>query len=489
MRRLGFISLLALSSCMVGPDYHQPKLAVPPAYKAAPGWVAAAPADNTPKGNWWAAFNDPTLNALEPQVALHNATLAADYDAFEQAAQVVREARASFYPTLSITGSATRASGSSGGSSSSGSSGSSGLGFSSGPRNSGTFEGSGSWVPDIWGKIRRQVQENTAAAQVSAADLANATLSAQASLATDYVDLRAADANIALYQQTVAAYQRSLQITLNQAAAGTAAPSDVLTARTALEGAQAQLIAAGASRAQYEHAIALLIGQAPSSLTIPPGGQIAAVPIAPPAVPATLLERRPDIAAAERTMAEQNAAIGVAVGAYYPDLTLSALGGYSADPIGGLFSVSNSLWSFGASATGTIFEGGARSAATAAAGDAYQESVDNYRGTVLAAFQDVENDLSDLQIYGAEAQVQAQAVADAGRAAQIALNEYQAGTVAYTSVVTAQVTLLQDQENAIGIQQQRLAASVALYQDLGGGFTASDLPNAAQLQPGLPFAP
>ena len=484
MKRLCLISLLALSSCMVGPDYHKPVLNVPPAYKTAPGWVQAAPDDGAPKGEWWTSYNDPLLNQLEPQVAVNNATVKADYYAYMEAAAEVREVQGGLFPTLGLTGSADRASGSSSGSSTS----SSGhIAF--GPSTSGTFEGTASWTPDIWGKIRRQLQENTAAAQVSAADLANATLSTQGALASDYVDLRDADASIALYQQTVAAYQRSLQITENQEAAGTAAPSDVITARTQLEGAQASLIAEGAVRAQYEHAMAVLTGQMPESFSIPSGMQIMDVPVAPAGVPSTLLERRPDIAAAERTMAEQNAAIGVAVGAYYPDITLSALGGYSADPIGSLFSASHALWSLGTDASETLFEGGVRSAAVTAAQDAYYESEENYRATVLSAFQNVETDLSNLQIYANQAQVQTQAVADAGRAVQISLNEYEAGTVAYTTVVTAQVTLLQDQLSLLSIQQQRLLASVALYQDLGGGFSAADLPSAAQLQSGLPFAP
>ena len=484
MKRLVFAPVLALSACMVGPNYHKPALDLPAAYKTAPGWVRAAPSDAAPKGDWWTGFNDPTLNALEPQVAVNNATVKADYDAYEEAAELVREAQGGLFPTLGLTGSATRA-GAGGGSSSGSSSG----GFSAGPRTSGTFEGSASWVPDIWGKIRRQIQENSANAQVSAADFANAALSAQAALAVDYVDLRTTDASIALYRQTVAADQRSLHITENQAAAGTAAPADVITARTQLEGAQSALIAAGAVRAQYEHAIAVLTGQMPENFSLAPAAQIPSVPAPPVSLPSTLLERRPDIAAAERSMAAQNAAIGVAVGAYYPDLTLSALGGYSADPIGGLFSVSNALWSLGADASGTLFEGGERAATVSAADYAYDEAVQNYRATVLAAFQNVEDDLSNLQIYAAQAQVQAQAVADAQRATQIALNEYEAGTESYTSVVTAQVTLLQDQQSLLAIQQERLLAAVALYQDMGGGFSARNLPSAAQLQAGLPFAP
>jgi NodT family efflux transporter outer membrane factor (OMF) lipoprotein len=482
------MALLSLSACMVGPDYARPKLAVPVGYKEAAGWVAAMPADGVPKGQWWAAFGDSDLDRLEPLVSVNNATVRADYFAYQESLEVVQEARGGLFPTVGLSGSATRAHEGTG-SSGSGDVSSSGTGFSSGPRSSGTFEGTVDWTPDIWGKIRRQVEGDVDAAQVSAADLANATLSAQATLATDYVDLRASDSAIALYQETVVADQRSLQITLNQANAGVAAPSDVITARTQLEGAQAQLINAGEARAQYEHAIAVLVGHAPAELSIPAGAQIATVPQPPPGVPSLLLQRRPDIAAAERNMAQENALVGVAVGAYYPDLSLSALGGYSADPIGGLFNVSNSLWSLGADLSGTLFEGGTRSASVAAAQFSYDQSVQTYRQTVLSAFQDVENDLSDLRILAQQAQVEAQAVSDAQRAVQIALNEYQAGTEPYTSVVTAQLTLLGDQESQLAVQQDRLLASVALFEDLGGGFEASDLPSADSIQAKLPFAP
>ncbi|HUW81134.1 MAG TPA: efflux transporter outer membrane subunit [Acidocella sp.] len=470
--------LLGLAGCMVGPDYHRPKLVVPVAYKAAAGWVPARPADGTPKGPWWLAFGDTELNQLEPLVSVNNASLRADYYAYEQSVEIVREDRGSLFPSVGLTGTATRAG-----------TGSRGISSGTGPRTAGTFEGDVGWTPDIWGKIRRQVQGDVAAAQVSAADLANATLSAQAALAVDYVDLRASDASIELYRQTVAADERSLRITMNQANAGVAAPLDVITARTQLEGAQAQLINAGAARAQFEHAIAVLVGHAPADLSIPAGPQIAVVPVAPPGVPSTLLERRPDIAAAERTMDEANAQVGIAIGAYYPDLNLSALGGYSANPIGGLFSVSNSLWSLGADISATLFEGGTRSASVAAARFGYDQSVQTYRQTVLTAFQGVENDLSNLQILRQQAQVVARAVADAQAAVQIALNQYQAGTVNYTTVVTAQLTLLGDQETQLSVQQERLLASVALFEDLGGGFHASDLPSANKLQAKLPFAP
>lgn len=472
MRRIAVLTLSTmlstmLSGCMVGPNYHKPAFAAPPAYKEAPGWTQAQPADSLMKGQWWTVYNDPELNQLEPLVAINNQTLAADYAAFHQAEAVTDEEVGALFPSIGLTGSATRSgNGGSGGSASA----------SLGPRTSGTFEGSVSWSPDIWGKIRRQVESDRAAAQVSAADLANATLSAQALLATDYVDLRGADSEIALLTQTVAAYQRSLQITQNQFNAGVATPLDVITARTQLEGARASLISAGEVRAQYEHAIAVLAGHAPADLTLPAGALMTEVPQIPAGLPSTLLERRPDIAAAERVMAQDNAQIGVAVGAFYPDLSLSALGGYSADPIGGLFSVSNALWSLGSNATATLFEGGTRSAAVKAAQFGYQNGVATYRQTVLTAFQQVEDELSNLRILAAQAQAEQAAVADAARAVQIALNEYQAGTQAYTTVVTAQTTLLGDQQTALTVRQNRLLSSIALIQALGGGWQMADLP-------------
>ncbi len=452
---------MALTSCEVGPNYQQPAMTAPPGYKEAPGWTQATPLDGVPRGAWWSIYHDPTLDWLEAQVAVRNATLAADFYAYQQAVDIVKETQGEYFPTIGLTGGATRA----------------GSGSPvSGASTSGSFEGSASWTPDIWGKIRRQVEANQAAAQVSAADLASATLSAQAELATDYVDLRASDSEILLLQQTVAAYQASLRITENQFNAGVAAQSDVITARTALEGAQADLIGAGEARAQYEHAIAVLAGHAPAEITIPPGQLMSFVPRIPPGIPSTLLQRRPDIAGAERAMAEANAEIGVAVGAFFPDLSLSALGGYSANPITGLFSAGSALWSLGATATGTLYEGGTRAAVVQAAGAGYQEAAASYRQTVLTAFQQVEDSLSDLRILAQQAQQEQAAVTDAANAVQIALNEYQAGTQAYTTVVTAQTTLLADQQTALTVQQNRLAASIALIEALGGGWQTSELP-------------
>lgn len=448
---------LALSGCMVGPDYHRPSLVLPTHYKAAPGWVEAQPADAAAKGAWWENFKDPVLDRLEPQVAVNNASLAADYYAYQQAVAIAQEARGGLFPTLSLTSGATRARQDIG------------LGT------SGNFEGQASWSLDLWGKIRRQVQSDTAQAQASEADLANATLSAQASLASDYVYLRSADENIDLLKKTVGAYQESLRIAQNKYAAGTVSESDILTARTALDGAQSSLVAEYAVRAQYEHAIAVLMGHAPAELSIAPGPQIQFIPVAPPQVPSTLLQRRPDIAAAERQMDAENAQIGVQEAAFYPDLSLSALGGFAANPITELFTTSSTLWSLGTTATADLFTGGARGNAVKAAQAAYEESVETYRQTVLTSFQQIEDDLTNLQIYAQQAKVQNRAVADATRAVQIALNEYEAGTADYTTVVSAQVTLLSDQQTSLSIRQNRLLASIALYQDLGGGFTAANL--------------
>ena len=317
-RALPALGLFALSGCMVGPNYHRPKLVVPAGYKEAAGWLPAKPAAASPKGAWWTAFDDPLLDKWEPQVVVNNATVAADYYAYQEATQIVQETRGGLFPTVGLSGSATRSGEGGGNTGASAARTGNGISTSGGPSTSGNFEGTVDWTPDIWGTIRREVQSNVAAAQVSAADLANATLSEQGLLAADYVDLRASDALIALFKATVVADQQALQITINQYNAGTVPPSDVITARTQLEGAQADLINAGVARAQYEHAIAVLLGRAPADLTVPPGVQILNVPVPPPGLPSTLLERRPDIAAAERAMAQANADVGVEVGAYYP---------------------------------------------------------------------------------------------------------------------------------------------------------------------------
>jgi NodT family efflux transporter outer membrane factor (OMF) lipoprotein len=486
-RHLLFPALLAIAGCTVGPNYHRPNAIVSANHKELSGWVVAQPQAAIDRGAWWSIYHDPTLDRLERQVAISNQTIIAAAAAYAQARALVNEARAGFYPTLGANAGVTEQSSSRGSLSGGGTS----RAVSATPVTAAnyTLEGSGAWDLDLWGKVRRQVQSNVAAAQVSAADLASAKLSAQAALASDYFQLRAADSQERLLQATVAAYRRSLAIAQNQYAAGVAARSDVIAAEVQVQNAETSAINVGVARAQFEHAIAVLTGEPPADLSIPPGPLATAVPVVPAGVPSTLLERRPDISAAERTMAEQNALIGVQVAAYYPVITLQGLFGYVGTPFSSLIQLSNRIWSLGTAATETLFEGGARSAAVAAAGAAYDQSVANYRETVLTAFQGVEDQLSTLRILAQEAAASDAAVASAEEAVAITLNEYEAGTTAYTSVVVAQATLLADQEGQLAIRQNRLLASVSLIENLGGGWTTSDLPSASQLQQSNPLLP
>jgi NodT family efflux transporter outer membrane factor (OMF) lipoprotein len=342
---------------------------------------------------------------------------------------------------------------------------------------SGSLEGTADWSPDLWGKVRRLIEENSATAQADAAILANATLSEQSLLATTVIELRLADADIDLQQKTVDAFRDALGIVEHQGEAGIAAtpPSAVMTARVALETAQAGLIGLGVARAQYAHAIAVLVGKNPEELDIPHSTVMPTLPTVPTGVPSTLLQRRPDIAAAERTMAAQNAAVGVAVAAYYPTLSLSAAAGFSQSPLNGLLHAANHVWSIGAAGTETLLDFGERHGEVEAAKAAYEGAVASYRGTVLNAFQDVENDLSGLRILAEQAKALDVAVGDAIRGTQIALAEFQAGTVDYATVAAAQEAQLGDQQNALSVQQSRLVDAVSLIGDLGGGWTDGQL--------------
>ena len=303
-------------------------------------------------------------------------------------------------------------------------------------------------------------------------------LSEQIALATAVIELRTSDANIDLLQQTVTAYQHFLNVITDQDRAGTVAPSDLITARTQLETAQSNLIALGVARAQYAHAIAVLVGKNPEDLDIPHSTTMPTLPSIPVGVPSTLLERRPDIATAERQMAAQNAAIGVAVAAYYPTISLSALDGFTQSPLSGLLHVANYVWSLGGTASETIFDGGERSGEVAAAKAGYDAALANYRGTVLTAFEDVENDLSGLRILAQQSDALQAAVKDAIHGTEIAFNEYQAGTVDYTTVATAQAAQLTNQQSALSVQEQRLADAASLIGDMGGGWSASNLHDA-----------
>jgi NodT family efflux transporter outer membrane factor (OMF) lipoprotein len=472
MNRKALVSLLTLllNGCLVGPDYHRPPVPVPTEYKELAGWTVAAPSADAPKGDWWTAFNDPLLDTLEPMVSVSNQTVRQDYANYQEALAEVQVARSALFPTAAVTGSATKQHAARGIVGSVG----------TGTVTAGSLEGDVSWAPDLWGAVRRAIQESKATAQASAATLANATLSEQTALATAVIDLRVTDANIDLLQKTVEAFTESLRVVSNQGSAGTTPPSDVITARTQLENTQASLIALGVARAQNAHAIAVLVGKNPEDLDIPHSAAMPNLPSVPAGVPSALLQRRPDVAIAERQMAAQNAAIGVAVAAYYPNLSLSATGGFSQSPLAGLLHAANHVWSLGAAASETVFDAGERHGQVAAAKAAYEATVANYRGTVLKAFQNVEDDLSGLRILAQQGEVLDSAVRDATRGSEIALNEYQAGTVDYTTVATAQATQLSTEESALNVRQQRLLDTVSLIGDLGGDWSASALDDAGK---------
>ena len=467
MRCVLLPAALALAACTVGPDYRAATPPAAPKFKELAGWKPSQPSDTINRGAWWTIFDDPELDALEAQVAISNQNVKSYEAAYRQAQALVQEARANLYPQLDLDAGAQRQS-----------SGVGGIGGASFNRTQSTFtlEGSASWDLDLWGRIRRQVESSAAAAQVSAADLANALLSAQATLATDYFELRGQDSLNTLLTRTVKDYTHALQITQNQYAAGTASRGDVLTAQAQLQSTQALQVAVAEARQQYEHAIAVLAGRAPADLTIPAAELSSRVPVVPAGVPSALLERRPDIAAAERSMQEENALIGVAVAAYYPDITLSGLFGFAGNPLSKLINVGNQVWSLGASGAEVAFQGGYQQAAVAAAHAGYDQSVATYRQTVLSAFQQVEDQLVALRVLQDQAKAEADAVASTRRAVDVTLNEYTAGTVAYTSVITEQTLLLTDEQAALTIAQNRLVASVALIEALGGGWQASDLP-------------
>ncbi|HKM63447.1 MAG TPA: efflux transporter outer membrane subunit [Acidisphaera sp.] len=488
LRRAVLSGLVLLAGCEVGPDYRKPPAPMALQFKELAGWKPASPMDWIDRGAWWSVYKDPLLDKLEHSVVINNQNVRAQLAAYQEAQALVDEARAGLFPVLGLTAGVTR-SGAGGGIGNfvNGQTGTTTTGSTS-RRSSGTntttftAQGNASWDLDVWGKVRRQIESNVAGAQVSAADLANAALSAQGALATDYFEMRTSDALQDLLDRTVAAYRKTVEITQNQYDVGVAARSDLITAQVQLQSTVSQAIAVKIARQQYEHAIAVLSGVPPSDLTIAHGQLAAEVPVPPVSIPSVLLERRPDVAAAERTMQEENALIGVAVAGYYPTITLSGVFGFSGNTLGQLFNVANRVWSVGANAAETLFNAGLTGSQVRAAKAVYDESVANYRQTVLTAFQQVEDELVALHVLQDQSQAQLEATQLARRAVEITLNEYRAGTVAFTAVVTAQATDLADEETLLGIQQSRLVASVGLIEALGGGWTSSDLPTSDQLQ-------
>jgi NodT family efflux transporter outer membrane factor (OMF) lipoprotein len=461
---LGAFSLI--TACSVGPDYVRPTVTVPPVFKEMSGWKVAQPKDDIIKGPWWEMFNDPQLNALEQQVNISNQNIAAAEAQFRQARALAQEARAAFFPTATAGASLTRS------------------------RTSGTFKNTPggaytdyqlpldlSWELDIWGKIRRSVEAGRASAQASAADLEATRLSTQSQLAQDYFQLCTLDAQKKLLDATVSAYRKFLELTVNQYESGVASQANVLQAETQLKTTEAQAIDVGVQRAQLEHAIAVLIGKPVSLFSIPLTPLAAIPPIIPVGVPSALLERRPDIAAAERSAAAANAQIGVAKAAYYPTVTLSASGGLESTNPAQWFTWPSRFWAFGPAISETLFDGGLRSAQTDQARAAYDASVATYRQTVLTGFQEVEDNLSALRILEKEARAQDEAVKASRQSVVFTTNQYKVGVASALDVINTQVTDLNNERTVITILGNRMTDSVLLIGALGGGWNVSALPS------------
>ncbi|HEY3624564.1 MAG TPA: efflux transporter outer membrane subunit [Roseiarcus sp.] len=460
------LASIACSGCApVGPNFQRPAAIVSPQFKEIKGWKIATPRANEPKGEWWSVFHDPELDRLMRVVVVSNQTVKADEANYRQALALINEARAGLFPTVNGIGSATRSSPS---------------------QTNLTAEASGTWTLDIWGQIRRAIEAQQAGAELSAATLANATLSEQSLLALAYVTLREDDSLEDLLKQTVVEFTHSLTITQNQYNAGTAAKSDVITAQAQVLNAQAALIAAGVTRAQSEHAIAVLMGRPPAGLSIPHGSLATQVPSVPVALPSSLLERRPDVAAAEETMRLANAEIGVAFAGYFPVVSLNGLIGYSGNPFAAAFGPSNPVWSFGAALAQPLFNGGLTTAQVEAARQIYQADVATYRQTVLTAIQQVEDALSGIRILSREVKVQAENVRISRQATQITLNEYQAGTQAFTAVVTAETQQLTAEEALLSTEGQLQIDAVDLVVALGGGWSQSMLPDVTAQTSAIP---
>jgi NodT family efflux transporter outer membrane factor (OMF) lipoprotein len=462
LRLLCAALVLAVGGCAVGPDYQRPATVDVSTYKEAQGWVPAAPADTLERGPWWSLFKDPVLDQLASRVEVSNQNVAMAVAAYAQARALVREQRASLFPTVSLDGSASR----------SGSSSSSTTGNNVGGRVGNNYQLSigGSWEPDVWGRLGRTVDGAKASEQASAADLASAKLSAQGELATNYLSLRQTDAQKILLKDTIDGYKRALDITQNRYNAGIAAKTDVLQAQTQLANAQADDAGLVRQRAQLEHAIAVLVGEAPGNFSIAPVAWNPSVPDVPVGIPSELLQRRPDIAAAERRVASANEQIGIAKSAYYPSLSLSASAGQGASRVADLFKASSSVWSIGISAAQVLFNAGATGARVEGAEASHQQAVARYRQAVLAAFQDVEDQLSATRVLLTQQELRRQASQAADQVEQQVLNRYRSGQVGYTEVITAQATALSARRALVQAMADRQTTAVALIQSLGGGW-------------------
>lgn len=450
--------LLGLSGCAIGPNYRRPAIEVSASYKEEKDWKPSEPNDAISRGVWWSIFIDPQLDQLESQIDISNQNVKAAAAAVEEAQALVQEAQAGFWPTLAANfgrqRSRTR------------------LGDVQTTNSAGI---TGSWNIDIWGQIRRSTESNKASAQASAAALAAVRLSAQGQLATDYFQLRAQDQLQSLLNDTVQAQEKSLKIAESRFRFGVAAKGDLVSAQTQLLTSQAQQVNAGIQRAILEHAIAVLIGQSPSTFSLTNAAMRTDVPTIPPGLPSALLERRPDIAEAERKVAAANAQIGVARAAFFPTLTLSGSDDFSGGSISKLIRASNRVWAFGPSLAQTLFAGGLHRAQARAASAAFDLSVDSYRQTVLTGIQQVEDQIATLRLLGKQSALEDAVVKAAQEAEGLILNQYKAGTVPYSSVISAQTTTLSSRETALTVLLDRLTASVSMIEALGGGWEASQL--------------
>ncbi|WP_419815281.1 efflux transporter outer membrane subunit [Glacieibacterium sp.] len=479
-RVLALTIVSTLAACTVGPDYRRPATvaAVAPAtWKAAPGWVPAQPSDDKPRAEWWSMFGDPVLNDLEARVPRANQNVAQAIGAFEQAQALVRENRAALFPTIGITGGGTYSGGGSGGGNVINTGGgATTISTGSGARARFALGANASWVPDLFGSVRRSIEGARDQAEASAADLGNVILAAQGDLATNYVALRGLDAQAVLYAETTAAYERNLTITTNRYNAGVSARADLVQAQAQLKTAQANAVDLERQRATYENAIAVLVGENPSTFRIALAEWRPIVPQVAAVLPSTLAERRPDVASAERRAASANASIGVATAAFFPSLSLTASGNTSASGLGGLFAAGANFWSFGASVAQTILDFGARRARVEQARAVYAQNVAAYRQTVLTALGEVENNLSAVDVLAREELLRRDASVAADRAEAIAINQYKAGLIAFTDVITLQTQALNARLTLVAATRDRQAAAVTLVQSLGGGWSDAAIP-------------
>ena len=457
-----------LGACAAGPEYVRPSVVVPAAYKEAGDWKIAQPRDTLKRGKWWEIFGDAQLDDLAAQIDISNQNVRIAEARFRQARALVQSARAGLFPDVTGRGSVTRSGSPSGAT------------RSSGPTTTYDVSIDAGWEVDLWGRVRNTVESNTAGAEASASDLAAVRLSAQAELALDYFQLRVLDGQRQLLESSVAAFRKSLDLTRNRYAAGVAGKVDVVQAETQLKSTQAQAIDIGVQRAQLEHAIAILIGRPPAEFALAPIPLNLALPAIPLSVPSELLERRPDIAAAERRVAAANAQVGVAKAAFFPALTLSATAGFQSSSFAQWLTVPSRFWAVGPAIAQSIFDAGLRRALTDQAIAVYDANVAAYRQTVLSGFQEVEDNLAALHTLEQEARVQADAVETSRQAVELTLNQYKAGTVNYLNVVAVQTAQLINERTATSILGRRLTAAVTLVKALGGGWRAAELPVTEQ---------